>query len=109
MSAALAFAPASGSIYAVKTAVRVTVSGVPSNDATAYDETKVPTEPQLKYYIKATKSGQPTLVSHTFSTSASGGHVWDNVIFPSDGTWAVTLCYSSDDSTVVSANVVVAA
>lgn len=81
MAAALAVTPASGSIKAAKDFVRV--------DVTGGDETVV---------CRIEAAGETTtLVSHVFAPSDAGKHTWDNVMFPSAGSWTVKLLRDSDD------------
>lgn len=84
---------------------KVNVTGASSNDTTAHDPAVFPADPQIKYYLVATATGQPTLKSHTFAPSQAGLHEWDNLIFPAAGSWTINLRKSVGDSSV--ANVVV--
>jgi hypothetical protein len=106
--AAVAITPASGSITAVKTVTRVTCSAVASNTATGYSTANYPASPQVTYYFKASKSGSNDLKGPVLSTSAAQIAEWDNLIFPSAGTWTVGIYKTSDDSSVATASVVVA-
>lgn len=112
MTAAVAATPASGSITAVTTAVRVTCSDIPSNDTSAFvaptDAFDYPTEPALVYYFKFSLSGQDDLISPLFTPASDGTGEWNNVILPADGTWTLDLCDSADDSVTATASVVVA-
>lgn len=107
MSASIAIVPASGSVIHVKSACRITVSGASTNDAATYDAGHTPTEDALVYKLRARKSGSDDLVSPVFQVSATGHWVWDNVIFPSAGTWTVTLRKVPADTQAATASVVV--
>lgn len=111
MTAAVAVTPASGSIVSTETAVRVTCTGVPSNDTSAYvaptDAFDYPTEPAIVYYFKFSLSGQDDLISPLFTPASDGTGEWNDVILPAAGTWTLDLNDSSDDSTTATASVVV--
>lgn len=98
MAAALTIVPASGAVTTVLTASHIYVTGCDSNAANGTE---------ITYRIRARQTGVDDLISHAFSPSFDGKHQWDNVIFPTDGTWTVTLRKSSDDSEVATASVVV--
>ena len=104
--ATVAADPTSGT--ALTTAFHVTCDSVANNDATAYDNTIYPTEPQISYYFKFALSGQDSLVSPIFSTNSSGIAEWPDVILPAAGTWTLTANDASDDSVAATVNVVVA-
>ena len=93
MAAALAVTPASGSITARSTFVRV--------DVTGGDKT-------VRQRIKAELDGEDTLVSHEFEPNSDGLHSWFNVMFPAAGSWTMTLYATSDDSELATASVTVA-
>lgn len=73
------------------TAAAIEVTGADGNDTDGSE---------LRYYITATASDEPTLKSQVFSPSSDGKFVWDNVVFPAAGSWTLTLADASDDSTV---------
>ena len=100
--------PASGSITHLVTAVRVTCDSLANNDATAYDNTIYPTEPQISYYFKFALSGHDDLVSPIFSTNVDGTAEWNDVLLPAAGTWTLTANDASDDSVAATASVIVA-
>ena len=102
-SPAVSCTPASP--FAVKSACLIECSDVPLNDANAYDATKYPTEPELRYRFVASKSGSDDLVSELFAPNG-GAHQWFNVQFPSAGSWALDLRDESD-SQVATASVTV--
>lgn len=112
MSAAVAVTPASGSITALTTAVRVTCTDVPANDDAAFvtptDGFDYPASPAYTYYFKFAKSGEDSLISPVFTTASDGTAEWNGVIIPEAGTWTLTINDTSDDSVVATANVVVA-
>lgn len=96
--ASIAIVPASGSVVAVVTAARVTVSGADDTDSTTYDTNDLPREESIPYRLVASATGEQDLVSHEFVVSADGDHVWDNVVFPNDGSWTISLIDQRDDS-----------
>ena len=112
MTAAVAVAPASGSITNTVTACRVTCSDIPSNDTTAFaaptDAFDYPTEPALVYYFKFSLTGEDDLISPLFTPASDGTGEWNNVILPADGTWTLDICDNADDSVTATASVVVA-
>lgn len=91
MSAALSVTPASGAILSKRTLCRVDVTGVPLNDTTAYNASNVPTEPEIRYYIRARATGQDDLKSEQFAPSQDGKHTWYGPVFPAAATWTITL------------------
>lgn len=105
--ASITVTPASGSIMAAKTVVRVNVSGADVNDTSTYDSDDYPANPEMRYYLTFEKSGADTGRSYVFNVSADGDHVFNNYIFPAAGTWTVRLNDASDDSSVATASVVV--
>lgn len=107
MVAALVLTPASGSITAVKTAVKISVTGGSANDLTAYNSALYPSSPEIKQYIRATATGQPTLKSHVFTPATGGTAEWNGVIFPAAGSWTVTLRKASDDTQLATASITV--
>lgn len=99
MSAALAITPASGSITAKKTVCRINVTGAALNDATAYDATKYPTEPAVKYYLLIdAPAGTDDKKSQVFSPAPDGKFEFNNFIFDVAGSWTVRLRKAADDS-----------
>lgn len=109
MAADFTYSVASGSAKATKTAVRITAVDIPSNDVSG-DE--------IRYVIRASKSGIDSLQSVVFSPSYDDGNdfdgqwTWDNVIFPDDGTWTMAIIDVTDPdnpSSVHSESYVVAA
>jgi len=107
MAAAVTITPVSGSVIDKITVCKIVVSGLTSNDATAYDITKTPTEPELRYYCKVAKSGMDDLKSVVFAVSADGLWEWDDLIIPASGTWTITCNKTSNDAVVATASVVV--
>ena len=61
----------------------------------------------INYYVVASLAGQDDLRSVVFGPSSDGEFTWDNLIFPADGTWALTLYDAADDSSVASDTVAV--
>lgn len=93
MTVALAVTPASGSIVAAATVVRVDLTGASK---------------LIRTRIKAECTGKPTLVSHEFQPSTDGKHSWDNLMFPDDGTWTLTAYNTATDGSLATLEVVVA-
>lgn len=98
MAASISITPASGSVIAVVTAARITVSGAEDTDSTTYDTNDLPREESIPYRLVASATGEQDLVSHEFNVSADGNHTWDNVVFPDDGSWTIRLIDQRDDS-----------
>lgn len=106
--ATLTLVPASGSITAKETVVRVTVAGADANDASTYDVDNYPTEDAMEYYLLFdAPSGTDDKRSYTFNVSADGEHVFNNFIFDAAGSWTVRLRDASDDSDVATSAVTV--
>jgi hypothetical protein len=79
------------------TVVHIELSGL---DANAADGT------EKRYYIKATASGEDALRSHVFAPNG-GKHVWDNLLFPANGSWTVAVHDVDGDGVVASQAVTV--
>lgn len=105
MSAAVSITPAAP--VSKVSACRIDVTGADLNDATAYNAGTIPTEPELRYYLRLRKAGVDDLKSETFAPSTDGKHSWYTVTIPASGTWTLTLRKASDDSQVATASVVV--
>lgn len=85
----------------------VTVDDADQNDITAYDTTSYPTSPELRYYLSFEEGGEEWGRSYVFGVGETGGHEFNNYIFPHDGSWTVHLRDESDDSSVANAAVTV--
>lgn len=85
-----------GTVTELETAIHLIASDVTLNDSSG-DE--------VRHYLALTCTGQPTLRSVVFA----GDFTWDNVIFPGDGSWTATLHDESDDSSVTTLAITVAA
>ena len=106
--ATITLVPASGSITAKRTNVRVTVSGAADNDASSYNTANYPTEDENRYYLLFdAPAGTDDKRSYVFNVSADGDHVFNNFIFDAAGNWTVRLRDASDDSDVATASVTV--
>lgn len=79
---------------------KVTVDEAPQNTTTGYDEEEYPTSPELRYYLTFEEGSAEWGRSYVFSTSEDGEHVFNNYVFPHDGTWTVHLRTTADDSSV---------
>lgn len=109
MAAAVTVTPASGSITHDKDTVTVHASGLTTNDATAYDNTKYPTEPEIRYYFKSSASGKTTFTSAPFACAHDGtADLVPGWQFDAAGTYTVGVYLVSDDSSVATTSVVVA-
>ena len=107
--ATITLKPASGSITAKKTVVRVNVSGADTNDASTWDPGNTPTEDVYSYYLLFdAPAGTDDKKSYLFNVSADGDHEFNNFMFDAAGTWTVRLRDASNDSDVTTASVVVA-
>jgi len=106
MAASITIYPASGSVISKISACRITVVTAPSNDPATYSASATPSMTPKKYKLTASKTGSDTLTSHVFTpqassgtaTAPSGGHVWDNLIFPASGSWTISLIDLADSS-----------
>lgn len=105
MAEAIAAVPTAGTHLI--TAFNFDVTGLSSNDATAYDDTKYPSEPALVYYISVEATGEDSLVSPRFTPAEAGTFAWYGVVVPSAATWTAHIRKDSDDSSVTSVSVVV--
>lgn len=99
MAAAITARSATGTVVHKLTFAHISVTGVDDNTAAGAER---------RYYLQATKSGESTLRSHVFGPSQDGKHTWDNVMFPSAGSWSVTLRDVSNDSTIATLALTVA-
>jgi hypothetical protein len=95
--------------FAAKDACLVSVTGADENDASKYDATKYPTEPEIKAYLKFVKGGVEYGRSYIFAVSSAGKHDFSNYVFPTSGSWTVTLHDASDDSQLATQSVTVQA
>ena len=87
---------------------KIAVAGAPSNDTSAYNNTKYPTEPQIGMYLQVLKGSVEVGRSYVFATNpADGTHVFNSYIFPSAGSYVIHLKKSSDDSDVTTQAVTV--
>lgn len=107
MSATVTTTPASGSITAVVTAIRVTCDDVPGNTSDGYDAANYPASPAVNYRFEFSLTGQDTLVSPVFSTNADGVAEWNGILIPAAGTWTLDAVDTSDDSVAATAQVIV--
>lgn len=106
MSAAITVTPSSGT--AEMTVFYPKVTGLDANDATAYDNTKYPSEPELTYYVRATATGEATLKSVTFAPNPDGtaAPVPEGWVLSNNATWTFSVRKTSDDSSVATVDVV---
>ena len=103
----VAIYPTSGNITAVETVCKINVTEAPSNDVATYDAGNSPSMDPIVYYLKLSATGEDDLVSQRFTTSQAELFQWDNVIFPTAGSWTLDLCLDADDSVDATAAVTV--
>jgi hypothetical protein len=107
--ATLTLTPASGSITAKRTVVRVNIAGASTNDTTTYDALDVPTEVPFSYYLLFdAPAGTDDKKSYIFNVSADGDHEFNNFIFDAAGSWTVRFRNAATDGDVATSVVVVA-
>lgn len=92
---------------AVTSFCKVTVAGYDQNDTGAFSASAYPTEPEIKYYLTFEKGGAILGKSYVFGVDENGGHVFNNYVFPSSGSWTVRLSKASNDSSVATQSVTV--
>jgi len=111
-AAAVVITPASGSITALTTFCRVTMTDGVDNDTTSWssptDGNDYPTAPAVTYYFKFALTGQDDLISPVFTPASDGTAEWNGVLLPADGSWTLTANLTEDDSVYATATVVVA-
>lgn len=107
MVASISIVPASGSVVSTRSACAITVTGATVNDNTAYTTAVYPQSPELRYYLRFEKSSAELGRSYVFGVNSTGGHVFQNYIFPSSGSWTVRLRNASTDASVATASVTV--
>lgn len=72
-------------------AVRIDVAGASNNDTVGYDPGAYPSEPEIRMWIAFIKDDIEYGRSYVFSPAQDGTHVFDNYIFPSAGSWTMSL------------------
>lgn len=112
----LAIVPASGAITAARTVCKVSCIDAPSNTDVGYDGTEggspgspaqYPASPAEVYYFDFVLGGVVQGRSYRF-TPNGGGHVFNNYIFPTAGSWTVNLVRVRDSGTEATLSVTVA-
>lgn len=93
---------------AVVDSCKVRVTDAIQNDGT-YDEDVYPSTPEMLYYLTFELGGDEFGRSYIFGTNDEGTHEFYNYVFPEDGSWTVRLNDASDDSSVATQAVTVAA
>lgn len=104
MSVAVAAVPASGTH---KDVFRFDITGATGNDSGSADPTKYPVQPEVRYYLAYEKGGTEYGRSQVFGVTPVGSFQIYDYIFPSSGSWTVSLHKVSDDSSVATASVTV--
>jgi hypothetical protein len=117
MPASLTITPASGSVVATKSATKVTVVGADQNAVppTGYSGAlgpnlqplQYPSSPEMRYYLTFELGGAIRGKSYVFGVDETGGHLFNNYIFPSAGSWTVRLSNAADNSSVATTAVTV--
>lgn len=108
--ASIAVTPAAP--VAVVDSCKVRVTDAVQNDDSAYDTDEpiaYPRSPEMLYYLTFELGGDEHGRSYIFGTNDEGTHEFYNYVFPEDGSWTVRLNDASDDSSVATASVTVAA
>jgi hypothetical protein len=106
--ATITLTPASGSITALKTVVRVDVSAADSNDDSEYSTETYPTREENRYYLLFdAPAGTDDKRSYVFNVSADGDHQFNSFIFDAAGSWTVRLRNAEDDQDVATSAVTV--
>jgi hypothetical protein len=113
MAASLSITPASGSVVAAKSATKVAVAGADQNSPSAgysgalgpnLQPLQYPASPEMRYYLTFELGGAIRGKSYVFGVDETGGHVFNNYIFPSAGSWTVRL--STVDATSIATTAV---
>jgi hypothetical protein len=94
---------------AVVDSCKVRVTEADQNTDTGYDADNYPASPEMLYYLTFELGGDEQGRSYIFGTNDEGTHEFYNYVFPEDGSWTVRLNDASDDSSVATASVTVAA
>lgn len=90
---------------ALLTAVHVEATGLTLNETQTSEGVDEETlADPITYYIRGRCTGVDDLISPRFQ---GPGYVWDDVIFPAEGSWVVTVRKDSDDSQVATHSVTV--
>lgn len=92
---------------AAKDFCRIDVAGATQNDDTAYDSGLYPASPELRYYLAFTVGGVELGRSYVFGVDEDGKHTFPNYMFPSTGSWTITLHNASTDASVQTQGVTV--
>lgn len=90
--------------------VVVTITGLASNDATAYSTAIYPTEPELRYrldFVAPSSQTQYDLSTEVFSVDADGTRATLPTIFPVAGTWTVNLVNTATGVTAATTTLVI--
>ena len=105
--AAITLTPASGSIIATTTAVRVNVSEADQNNDAEFDDELYPASPENRFYLLFDNPDGDDGKSYEFGVNEDGDHEFNSYIFPNAGSWVVRLRDASDDSDVTTEAVTV--
>lgn len=107
MPASISIVPTSGNVVSTKSACAITVAGATQNDDTAYNTTVYPQSPEFRYYLRFELASAERGRSYIFGVDETGGHVFQNYIFPASGSWTVRLRNAATDASVATASVTV--
>jgi hypothetical protein len=79
-------------------AIRVDVAGASPNDVADYDPGAYPSQAEIRCYLAFVLAGADEGKSYVFAVGQDGEHVFNNYIFPTDGSWSIELRRADDDS-----------
>lgn len=89
---------------------RIDVSGAANNDVADYATDQYPTRAEIRCYLAFVIDGdefEGHCRSYVFAVGQDGEHVFNNFIFPTDGSWTVELRRADDDTVLQSQAVTV--
>jgi hypothetical protein len=98
MAAAIACVPTSP--VSTSSACRITVTGADQNTSDAPNTSNYPVQDEMRYYLTFELGGEIMGKSYVFGVSDDGTHVFNNYVFPDNGSWTIRLNDASDDSSV---------
>jgi hypothetical protein len=86
---------------------RIDVTGADMNDSADYDANVYPTRAEIRNYLRFVKGGVEYGRSYVFAVGQDGTHSFPNYIFPSSGSWTVTLNRADTDAQLATLGVTV--
>jgi hypothetical protein len=105
MSAAITCTPEAP--VATTSACRIDVTGADANDTADYDADAYPSRAEIRNYLRFVKGGVEYGRSYVFAAGQDGTHSFPNYIFPSSGSWTVTLNRADTDAQLATLGVTV--